>query len=464
MAHGGWGAGRTLTPRRPGVRKRFNSEKPYPGVIEIKPAPLSGDTSWRINQAWWDHHRAINSTTAWWALRRNNAGWINWAQNKEWGQGEVLPAQPIPFPKIEGINSIGNYVNVLEVEGKGAKIETFRFAKGPPDPAKVNPKTHPWLFSEFHSISKKGEIGNAPDGVLSYFALVSKEGHGYLPLDSLEFVDQIPQLKEEQVSKMSTPRHWARGLDISKYDLRYDAAVRPVDFVIQRASYGLKRDERFDVLLADTRPVPIRGAYHYFNTGIPWRSQAEHFLNVVAGKGFHFLALDYETYYNNLNAASAEDARRIMEFWRAETGMQVLLYCNPNVYETALRPYGDWMAEWPLWISQWYSKWWFANRATGPKLPSGRDSWAFWQYGGDYQHPTGLWSVPGYNEGAAWGVGAKHVDLDLFNGSPAELRAWAGLDADEPTDPPPAPREVDIRLNEINRLEAYAEARRAELV
>jgi GH25 family lysozyme M1 (1,4-beta-N-acetylmuramidase) len=152
------------------------------------------------------------------------------------------------------------------------------------------------------------------------------------------------------------PENFAFGLDISKYDIRYQASVRPVDFVIQRASYGLKADERFERLHADTQSVPIRGAYHYYNTGAPWQLQAENFLRLIAGRSFHFLALDYETYYNNLNAKSAAEAQRMMQFWRAETGLQVLLYCNPNVYETYLRPHGDWMAEWPLWISQWHSK------------------------------------------------------------------------------------------------------------
>ena len=268
---------------------------------------------------------------------------------------------------------------------------------------------------------------------------------------------------------MPAPAHFAFGLDISKYDIHYRASVRPVDFVIQRASYGLRVDERFERLHNDIQPVPIRGAYHYYNTGVHWQDQAEKFLSVVNGRGYHFLALDYETYYNNLNAKSAAEARRIMAFWHAETGQQVLLYCNPNVYETYLRPYGDWMAEWPLWISQWHSKWWYQNRATGPRLPKGVSQWAFWQYGGDYQHPSGLWSVPGYNEGPAWGVQAKHVDLNVFNGTPKELRAWAGLTQQVNNNPsagsdlPKAPDSRAQRLDELARMEDYIETRKQEL-
>jgi GH25 family lysozyme M1 (1,4-beta-N-acetylmuramidase) len=262
------------------------------------------------------------------------------------------------------------------------------------------------------------------------------------------------------------PSHFALGLDISKYDIRYDASVRRTDFVIQRASYGLRADERFEQLWADIQTVPLRGAYHYYSTGVSWRAQADHFLSVIAGRGYHFLALDYETYYNNLNAASANDAQRIMEHLRAETGLQILLYANPNVYETYLRPYGNWMEEWPLWISQWNSKWWHANRATGPRLPQGRTSWTIWQYGGDYQHPSGSWSVPGYGEGPAWGVQSKHVDLDMFNGGADEMRAWCGVADTVHESAPAEAAPIDaaaLRLDELARMQRYLQGRMAEL-
>jgi len=265
---------------------------------------------------------------------------------------------------------------------------------------------------------------------------------------------------------VAAPEHFAQGLDISKYDIRYRAAKRPVDFVIQRASYGLKEDERFEQLHADIQSVPIRAAYHYFNTGVHWQAQAEHFLKIITGRGYHFLALDYELLLNKLNANSAHDAQRIMQMWRAESGLHVLLYCNPNVYENYLMPYGNWMEDWPLWISQWHSKWWYQHRATAPKLPRGISEWAFWQYGGDYQHPSGLWSVSGYNEGTAWGVDSKHVDLDVFNGSLQELRAWAGVrasnDGDKPVSSPKVPKNSE-RLDELGQLENYISARKAKL-
>ncbi|MDA1330690.1 MAG: GH25 family lysozyme [Chloroflexi bacterium] len=261
------------------------------------------------------------------------------------------------------------------------------------------------------------------------------------------------------------PSHFSLGLDISKYDFRYDASVRPADFVIQRASYALKRDESFEQLWADIQSVPIRGAYHYYNTGVSWKAQAEHFLGIISGRGFHFLALDYETYYNNLNAASANDARRIVEHLHNQAGKPVLLYANPNVYETYLLPHGDWMQDWPLWISQWNSKWWHENRATGPRLPKDRSQWTIWQYGGDYQHPSGLWSVPGYGEGPDWGVQSKHVDLDVFNGSAAEMRAWVGIGVKERDAPPEVNVSDDrtIRLDELNQLEQYVNSRKAML-
>jgi GH25 family lysozyme M1 (1,4-beta-N-acetylmuramidase) len=435
----------------------------YPAVYEIWREPKGGDTNHRISQQWWDFTREINrmmgSLAGWEKARKVWSGWINSAANPEYEPGAQLPGNPDPLPVVEGVITVDNYVEILERRNGSSRIKIFDYLMSPPDLNKINPKAKPELFDEFHSVDKDGNVGFAPEGEKFYFPRLAKNGIGWLPDEILEFGVNLPKIFQPA----SAMRERAFGLDISKYDLRYSAIVRPVDFVIQRASYGLKRDERFEALWTDTRSVPIRGAYHYFNTGVPWKAQADHFLDVIAGRDFHFLALDYETYYNNLNAASAAEARQIMSHLRSETGKQVLLYCNPNVYENYLRPYGDWMAEWPLWISQWYSKWWFANRATGPRLPKERSDWAFWQYGGDYQHPTGLWSVPGYNEGAQWGVGAKHVDLDLFNGSPADLRAWVGIDGEELPGPPLPPSESDIRLDEVSRLEAYAEERRTEL-
>jgi hypothetical protein len=71
--------------------------------------------------------------------------------------------------------------------------------------------------------------------------------------------------------------------------------------------------------------------------------------------------------------------------------------------------------------------------------------------------------VPGYNQGAAWGVQAKHVDLDVFNGTSEELSVWAGVEhTDDAEIPLPAESHIQ-RLDEINRMQTFLEERKREL-
>ncbi len=83
----------------------------------------------------------------------------------------------------------------------------------------------------------------------------------------------------------------AHGIDISKYDHPVDLsrATGVIDFVIQRASYGMMRDERCEENWTAIRSVPVRGAYHYFSTGAPWKEQADRFLTIGDGRGYHIL-------------------------------------------------------------------------------------------------------------------------------------------------------------------------------
>ena len=49
------------------------------------------------------------------------------------------------------------------------------------------------------------------------------------------------------------------GIDVSKYDLGWKAAnaVKPISFIIQRASYGIITDEQFAALLPEVQKSPI---------------------------------------------------------------------------------------------------------------------------------------------------------------------------------------------------------------
>src|SRR3990167_2096969 len=69
------------------------------------------------------------------------------------------------------------------------------------------------------------------------------------------------------------------------------------------------------------------------------------------------------------------------------------------------------------------SYWWIANYGvTAPLLPLGLSGWTFWQFAS-----SGEARVIAPNDS-----GKLETDLNYFNGSENDLRAMAGLDAEEP--------------------------------
>jgi GH25 family lysozyme M1 (1,4-beta-N-acetylmuramidase) len=221
----------------------------------------------------------------------------------------------------------------------------------------------------------------------------------------------------------------AHGIDISKYQTSLTLPEQtpfPVDFVIQRSSYALRKDERFDELSKDVQQVAIRGVYHYYSSGVSWQSQADLVLRLVDDNPektrYHMVWLDYEGHgtYNNLSARTAAEARQWLEYVQARFEGKVGLYTNPNHYIGFLDPYGDWMLSWPLWIAQY----WFSpspEKNPGFKLGQSRmnrnpDDWKFYQYSAD-----------GNGKGPEYGVKSPSVDLDVFNGTVEELRDWLGV-------------------------------------
>ncbi len=176
----------------PCFNEKFTGDYAYPAPVPHFSKPAGGGNAVRLNEAWWKFTKAINTAEAWKALRRNNGGWINYASNKEWPGGTTVPDPPDTFPIVEGINSIDNTCEVLARKNNSTQIKTFILSESPPDPAIINPRTHPELFCYFRSISKEGILGDAPDGVESYFPLLAK-AEAWIPDEKLEFIDELPE-------------------------------------------------------------------------------------------------------------------------------------------------------------------------------------------------------------------------------------------------------------------------------
>ena len=149
----------------------------------------------------------------------------------------------------------------------------------------------------------------------------------------------------------------AIGVDVSKYNLGWDPdrATKPIDFVIQRASWAGYKDEQFDAIYAQVIKVPVRGAYHYYSSGVHWRVQADLFLNITRDRGYHFFVLDYETAYNNLDGRTIAEAAEFIKYVKEQTGKRCLLYFSPNVYNTFIKPFGyaNWCNQQDVWMAQY---------------------------------------------------------------------------------------------------------------
>lgn len=231
----------------------------------------------------------------------------------------------------------------------------------------------------------------------------------------------------------------AHGIDISHNQGSFDLAVNreDIDFVIVRPSNGLFKDRRFAEFAEEIAEVRVRGAYHYFRSfkspaiedpavELPWKDQADLFLELVKDKGFHFFALDFERSGkfqvnwttelkrdNILSEQFAEDAQKWLSYVDKETSETIMIYTNQPLYQKWLSPL-DGMEQWPLWIAQYHR---IPNRNGEPDLPAGVKDWKIWQYSAD-----------GNLKGSEYGVGSKDIDLNVYNGTLDEMRQWLKLE------------------------------------
>ena len=80
---------------------------------------------------------------------------------------------------------------------------------------------------------------------------------------------------------------FARGVDISQHNGAYAPSVKPVDFIIARATIGIVKDTRFAETAAKCANRTFM-AYHYYKTNNPWKWQAD--LLLETGRRHSFLS------------------------------------------------------------------------------------------------------------------------------------------------------------------------------
>ncbi|MFC8719768.1 GH25 family lysozyme [Kitasatospora sp. NPDC057198] len=144
----------------------------------------------------------------------------------------------------------------------------------------------------------------------------------------------------------------------------------------------------------------VVGHYHYLWPG-HIDEQAAYFVRQAAAQPGDFLACDWETASSAGAASSAEKDQFIRAVQRLAPGVKVVLYCNRD-----------------FWVNRDKSRFagdglWIADPDHAPGRPNVSAPWLIHQYGQD------------------------GVDLDVFNGSAEQLRAWAGANGTPRPSAPP---------------------------
>jgi lysozyme len=197
----------------------------------------------------------------------------------------------------------------------------------------------------------------------------------------------------------------AAGIDVSHFQGTVnwtEVAASGIVFAFAKATDGITyTDPEFSVNWPAMKSAGLlRGAYHFYEPADDPVSQAEHFLSTVSlVPGDLPPVLDVET----LGASAAElwsGVATWLQTVQTATGRQPILYLAPDFWNDNSPDLA--LASYPLWL---------ADYASQPTLPNGWSAWTFWQHS-----ETG--SVPGVSNA---------VDLDLFNGTVAQLREWVGL-------------------------------------
>jgi lysozyme len=208
---------------------------------------------------------------------------------------------------------------------------------------------------------------------------------------------------EVKVCGTSTPLH---GIDVSYHDGPIDWAAVKGDgqsFAFIRVSDGTFSDPQFSTNWAGAQAAGlIRGAYHFFRPSHDPYADADQFLQEMGtlGPGDLPPTLDMEVKGGETNKTVVHRALTWLKYVEAATGRRPMIYTSPSFWRSIGNPdlsaYGAWIANW------------------GPKCPTVPSPWSDWRF----------WQTS--DSGNVAGI-SNAVDLDLFNGTLADLQALAGM-------------------------------------
>ena len=198
-----------------------------------------------------------------------------------------------------------------------------------------------------------------------------------------------------------------KGVDVSVYQGSVDwAKVKGagITFAIVRVSDGTGTlDSTFATNWKGTQKNGlVRGVYQFFEPGEDPTKQADLVLSEVKSAGGFDAGdlppvMDIETTGGQSDATIQSHMQTWLDVIAKAVGRKPIIYTNLNTSSH----FGGKFGAYPMWVASW--------GASCPTMPSGWKQWDFWQYA---------------DNGIVNGI-SGNVDHDEFNGSLADLKAWA---------------------------------------
>jgi len=421
--------------RHEAMRKagHWGGDDPYPATAKYD------DEGVPLNEAWWLFVKSINTAAAWEALRRVNGGWINSSRNRDtWPGGSRVPEDTTVFPVAECVTSVNNLVDVIEQKNGRGRIRCFSVKDLPPKG--ITPKTNPELFCRFTSISKGGAIGLAPDGVESWFPLLTRDGVAWMDMEMLELVD----MTELKLPDNGRPL----GVDVSAYqgEMNWDAAkLRGVVFGAARCTVGnYYTDPTFDANYEGMKQAGIlRTGYLVVR---PEYDAASHVSLFTAKCKDPDLppVLDVEVKPPLLASASFkknyEPGNYVMRILQIADLLEDAGYKTPLLYTYPFFIIDNLKSDprlkrFPLWISHTAID--PAKILSAPRVPAPFDNWLFWQFSTDRNL-----------QGSLYGASSRDIDLDWYNG---DLSAFYRQFGTQEPEAPAAPLTLEQQVADHER-------------
>lgn len=237
----------------------------------------------------------------------------------------------------------------------------------------------------------------------------------------------------------------ALGIDVSRYDATVDwqkVKAAGISFAVIKASQSNWADSMFATHWAGAKSAGlIRGAYHFFSPDMDPLEQAAAYLKALGSDpGDLPPVLDVDAKTTN-PAKLAEDVEKWLAEVETQTGRRPIIYTPAWYWNSTMLiggKYPAWAADYALWVPAYPVRDGtptLAELAQGkykPLLPKSWTSWLFWQY-----------SERGRVDGVAKADGKPaNVDLNLFNGTLADLSRLVGREIPPPGTTPGNDRSI----------------------